>query len=300
MEMHQLRYFVAVAETGSFTEAARRCFVSQPSLSQQIIKLEGELGSPLFDRLGRRVELTESGRRLLARARRILFEVEDAVREVRDTGARGLLRLGVLPSIGPYLLPTIFERLHSALPEVRVEVHEDFRSHLVEELAAGKLDLLLMSLPPEREEFVVEELFSEDLLLAVPTKHPLARIGRIPPERLAGEKLIFLGESSSLALQTKRLLGEHEIELEIGGQCSQVQTMKALVAAGVGIAIIPRMAIRQRDTGVVVREIAGLHPKREIVVVRHRHRYHSHAENRFVDLLKVAFAAGDHPVAAED
>lgn len=289
MELHQLRYFVAVAETGTFTEAAKRCFVSQPSLSQQIMKLEEELEQPLFDRLGRRVEPTEGGRRLLGRAQAILFEIEDAARAVKDAGEKGHLRIGVFPSIGPYLLPQILAEGQKIMPGVTISVREDFRTKLADAITAGDLDLFLGSMPPDRPELEVEKLFSEDLLVAVSSSHPLAKAKRVRPRDLAGQKLILLGEASSLALQTKRFFGAHQIGMEIGSQCAQVHSVKALVAAGVGLAIIPRMAIDNQETGIVYRGIQGLRPKREIVIVRHRHRFRSRAETAFVLMLKEMF-----------
>jgi LysR family hydrogen peroxide-inducible transcriptional activator len=300
MELHQLRYFVAVAETGTFTAAAKRCFVSQPSLSQQILKLEGELGRPLFDRLGRRAELTEGGRRFLGRAQAILSEVEDAARVVRDDGKRGRVRLGVFPSIGPFLLPDILGRARKELPDVDVVISEDFRSYLVEEISAGQLDLLLGSIPPRKVELDVEVLFAEDLLLAMPKGHPLVEVGKIRPKDLVGERLVLLGEASSLGVQTQRFFGAHQINLEVAAQCSQVQTVKALVAAGLGLAIVPWMATAARDDQLVFRAIDGLRARREIVLVRNRHRFRSQAEIAFVDLLRVFCAERFPPAAAEE
>lgn len=291
MELHQIRYFVAVAESGSFTRAANRCFVSQPSLSQQISKLEDEFGQPLFDRLGRRVELTEGGRRFLDRARSILFEIEDAVRAVRDDGTSGRVRLGVLPSIAPYLLPDVLARAHQLLPAVRITIHEDFRSHLLEEISAGRLDVFLGSLPPEKPDMEVEHLFSEDLVVAFSTSHPLASVDRVGARDLNGQKLILLGESSSLGLQTKRFFGAHQIDLEVVAQCAQVQSVKALVATGLGIAIIPRMAIDGTEANMAFRAIDGVRAIREIVLVRHRHRFRGRAEMAFVEMLREQCAA---------
>ena len=286
MELHQIRYFLAVAETGTFTRAAKKCFVSQPSLSQQLIKLEHELGQPLFDRLGRRAELTEGGQRFLDRARGILFEVEDAVRAVRDDGRSGRVRLGVLPSIGPYLLPEVLKRARAVLPDLSVTIHEDFRTHLIEQISAGRLDLFLGSLPPEKPELEVEHLFFEDLMVALSADHPLASAHRVRPQDLEDQKLILLGEASSLGLQTTRFFGAHRISLKIAAQCAQVQSVKALVAAGVGIAIIPRMAIDGTESNMAFRSIEGLLPRREIVIVRHRQRFRGGGEMAFLKMLR--------------
>src|SRR5262249_20725690 len=142
MEMHQLRYFVAVAQTGSFSRAAERCYVSQPSLSQQIQKLERGLKQKLFDRLGRRVVLTEPGRLVLARATAILAAVADAERRLRDRDEDqgGRLAVGAIPTIAPYLLPLALERLLQRYPVMDLTIHEDVTQHLLAQLLAGDLD----------------------------------------------------------------------------------------------------------------------------------------------------------------
>jgi LysR family transcriptional regulator, hydrogen peroxide-inducible genes activator len=291
MELHQLRYFVAVVETGSFTAAARKCFVAQPSLSQQIKKLEDELGQPLINRLGRHAELTPAGSLFLERARRILWEVEDAARIVHDEGEAGRLRVGVLPSIAPYLLAEVLTQARVRLPGTVAEIDEDFRSGIIDGVVTGRLDLAIATLPPEHANLETEVLLTEPLLVAMPVNHPFLSKSDLLSADLAGQRLVFLGEASSLGLQTRRFFGDLRIQVEPASRCSQVKTVKTLVAAGLGLAIIPKMAADLEHPGVRYRALSDAKPQREIVIVRHHLRFHSRAERAFVEVLRECCAA---------
>jgi len=182
MEMHQLRYVVAVARTKNFSRAAEQCHVSQPSLSQQIQKLEEELGGRLFDRLKREAKLTTAGEAFVRRAGRILEEVDAAKREAHDTRALlgGTLAIGVLPTIAPYLLPEVIARFNQRYPGVEVVIHEDTTARLLKLALGCDIDFAIASTPLPDARFEVKELFSEELLLAVPPGHPLATRRSVP------------------------------------------------------------------------------------------------------------------------
>src|SRR6266403_1498775 len=170
MEMHQLRYVVAVARAGNFSRAAEQCHVSQPSLSQQILKLEEELGERLFDRMKREARLTPHGEAFLPRALKILEEVDLAKREASD--AQGLLRgrliLGVLPTIAPYLLPELLVAFAKKFPGVEIVVHEDTTAQLLKLAQACEIDFALASRPIQDERMEVKDLFTEELRVALP------------------------------------------------------------------------------------------------------------------------------------
>src|SRR5262245_21996542 len=163
MELHQLRYFVAVAHAGNFSRAAERCHVSQPSLSQQILKLERRLGQPLFSRLGRRAVLTDAGRMLLDRALSVLATVDDAERRLRagDQAQSGRLAIGAIPTIAPYLLPPNLQEFGKRCPRVELIVREDVTSELVSAVVEGELDLALVALLVSDEHLQTEPLFAE-------------------------------------------------------------------------------------------------------------------------------------------
>src|ERR1700722_5085714 len=150
MELSQLRYVLAVAETGNFTRAAARSNIAQPSLSQQIIKLERERGHKLFHRLGRKAALTEAGKAFLERARRILFEVEDATKELADSPTlERRITVGAIPTLAPYLLPSVIPRVRERYPNLQVDIREDFKISLIQGILEGELDLVLAALPIE-------------------------------------------------------------------------------------------------------------------------------------------------------
>lgn len=288
MELHQLRYVVAVAETGNFTRASERANVSQPSLSQQIINLETEVGRKLFHRLGRKAVLTEAGEVFLERARRILFEIENAAKELGDHPTlERRITVGAIPTVAPYLLPTLITRCRERYPNLQIDVREDFRTHLIRAAVEGEVDLAIVALPVKDLRLSIEPLLTEPLLLVVSKDHPLAQKPCVKAPDLAGETFVILGTSSSLASQIQRFCGDHHFEPRIGFRCAQVATVKALVALGVGVSILPQVA---RDPGdkdsLVYIALSGGSPTRELAVIRHQQRYQSRGAEQFLTLLR--------------
>ena len=201
--MHQLRYAVAVARTGNFSRAAEQCHVAQPSLSQQIQKLEEELGERLFDRLKREVKLTPAGEVFLRRAVRILEEADAAKREAKDATAllRGTITIGVLPTIAPYLLPGAITAFAEQYPGVEIVVQEDTTAGLLKLALAYEIDLALASRPIKDDRMELRDLFTEELVLALPSNHPLARRRTVKVSDLDGERLVVLKEGHCLGDQ---------------------------------------------------------------------------------------------------
>jgi len=288
MELSQLRYVLAVAEAGNFTRAAARSHIAQPSLSQQIIKLERELGHKLFHRLGRKAVLTEAGTAFIERARRILFEVEDATKELGDSPSfERRITVGAIPTLAPYLLPGLITRCRKRHPNLQVNIREDFKSTLISEMLDGELDLALAALPMEEASIQVEVLWKEPLLLAVARDHPLASKQGVTAADLAKESFILLGSSSSLAAQVRRFCGDHHFEPRIASRCAQVATVKALVATGAGISILPAGArsAEDRDSLAYV-ALSDAEPFREIAVLKHMQRYQSRGAEQFLALVR--------------
>jgi LysR family hydrogen peroxide-inducible transcriptional activator len=288
MELSQLRYVLAVADTGNFTRAALRSNIAQPSLSQQIIKLEKELGHKLFHRLGRKAVLTEAGIAFLERARRILFEVEDATKELGDsTNFERRITVGAIPTLAPYLLPGLIARCKKKHPNLQVNIREDFKPTLIRELLQGDLDLALAALPFDNLSIQVEVLWKEPLILVVAKEHPLATKKQVTGADLADESFILLGSSSSLAAQVRLFCGDHHFEPKIGSRCAQVATVKALVGTGAGISILPAVAKSEEDAATLVYvTLADAEPFREIAVLRHMQRYQSRGAEQFLALLR--------------
>jgi LysR family hydrogen peroxide-inducible transcriptional activator len=289
MEMHQLRYFVAVAQTNSFSRAAEACFVSQPSLSQQIAKLETKVGHRLLDRLGRRVQLTDAGRRLLDSALAILATVEDAKRRLQDdanlAGCR--LTLGAIPTIAPYLLPVLLQRFEKRHPGVELTVHEDVTHNLIGAVISGELDLAVMALPFNDERLALEQLWTEPLLLALPRGHRLARKKQVTMDEMREERFLLLTEMHCLGEQVLSYCRAHECQPRIACRSAQIATMQALIEQGLGVTLLPEMATTsQTNKSIVYRRLAGHCPSRTVTVIWRKHRYHSVAAARFLDVLR--------------
>jgi len=289
MEMHQLKYFLAIADTGNFTRAAELCHVSQPSLSQQIIKLEEEVGHRLFDRMGRRVQLTDAGRLLLEHARAVITTVENATRELRETRGQGFGRLaiGVIPTIAPFVLPQALAAFARAHPNVELIVQEDYTAHILAGLTAGELDVAIAALPIADENLVVEVLGTEPLLLVLPKGHHLAGKRRVLLRDISGEPFVLISDVHCLGEQVMSFCRGHEIEPRIVCRGAQISTVQAMVALGQGISLLPAMAGHQdSDRRRVYQLLAEDPPERTIVAVRHRHRFKTPQARTFIEILR--------------
>lgn len=292
MEMQQLRYVVAVARTGNFSRAAEQCHVSQPSLSQQIQKLEEELGEQLFDRLKRAVKLTSHGEAFLRRAVRVLEEVDAARREATDAKdlLRGVVTLGVLPTIAPYLLPEVLAEFMDKYPGVEIVVQEDTTARLLKLAHAYEIDFLLASQPIRDERLELRELFSEELLLALPPGHPLTRKRSVNPADLAGERLIVMKEGHCLGDQVLRFCDRRELHPNISFRSAQIETIQALVRSGLGLSLIPAMAAQSGEGGSPeYRSFYAPHPSRKIVAGWPRQRPPGRAAGEFLRMISRRF-----------
>jgi LysR family hydrogen peroxide-inducible transcriptional activator len=289
MELHQLRYFVAVAQAGNFSRAAERCHVSQPSLSQQIQKLERRLRQPLFHRLGRKAVLTDAGRMLLDRALAILAGVDDAERRLRagDEAATGRLAVGAIPTVAPFVLPPTLEGFTRRCPQAELIVREDVTTLLVPAVVEGEIDLALVALPIADPHLEIEPLFVEPLLLAVPAGHPLARRRRVTVRDLASERFILLSEMHCLAEQVLNFCRAHECQPFIACKSAQITTIQQLIALGQGVSLLPELARRGDGAGrIVYRPLAEHQPQRTIAVVWHRHYFHGPLALKFLVELR--------------
>jgi LysR family hydrogen peroxide-inducible transcriptional activator len=267
--------------------------VSQPSLSQQITKLEKRLRQRLFDRLGRRVVLTNAGQLLLDRATAIVAAVEDAERRLRDAEnlEGGQLALGAIPTVAPYLLPRALEGFGAEHPQVELTVNEEVTRQLLAATVAGELDLALVALPIDDDRLQVEPILTEPLWLALPPGHRLTRKRRITLNDLREERFILLDEMHCLGEQILSFCRAHDCVPRIACRSAQIATIQALIALGQGISLIPEMA-RRIDTGPgrTYRLLADGKPTRTLAVVWHRHRYHSPVAEWFLMSLRTAAA----------
>ncbi len=262
MNLQDLRYLVAVVEYRHFGRAAEACSVSQPTLSSQIRKLENELGVTLLERTNKRVELTPVGSRILAHAQQALAEakqMETVAQAARDPLV-GPLRLGIIPTLAPYLMPLILKPLRAAYPGLTIQLWEDQTLPLIDSLRNHKLDAALLATATQAPEITEIALFDEPLLAALPADHNLARLKTIDEAALADE-LLVLAEGHCLANQALAACGsKHGIRSGLQGsmQAATLDTLVNLVAAGYGITLIPALAedtMRSRE--IAIRQLAG-------------------------------------------
>lgn len=295
MELHQLRYFVAVVEQGSFSRAAARLRVAQPSLSQQIQKLEAELGQPLLDRLPRAVVPTEAGRRFLERARRILAEVSDAARCVNDCreALAGRVVIGAIPTIAPALLPGLIRRFARAHPQVTVEVVEEVTDRLLVRLDEGNVDVALISDAHPHTAIHVEPLAEEPLRLAVPAAHPLATRTRVRWVELADEPALVLDELHCLAGQVEQFCRAANLRWNVRFRGAHLGTILEMVAGGLGVSLVPEMfrdLAEARSCRLVA--LSDPQPHRRLCLAQHNLRYRTRAALALAGLARELCARG--------
>lgn len=289
MEIHQLRYVVAVARTGSFSRAADDCHVSQPSLSQQVGKLEEELGERLFDRDRRQTRLTAAGERFVVRAARILEDLAEARREAEETKAllRGTVTIGVLPTIAPYLLPPLVEEFLRRHPSLQVAIHEDTTTALEGLMLRHEIDFAIASLPLRDDRLEITPLFTEELLLALPARHPLASRRSLRLGDLEAAPFVLMKEGHCLGDQALQFCQQKGLRPRIVSRSAQIETIRRLVGAGLGLSLVPRMAVTAPgDEAVAFRSLAGTPPSRDIIAFRHRGRPLTRVARAFFDLLQ--------------
>jgi LysR family hydrogen peroxide-inducible transcriptional activator len=299
MQIHQLRYCCAVARTGSFTRAAVQEHLAQPSLSQQIRKLEDELGTRLFDRLGRTVRLTSFGETFLPRAEAILRQVTDAKNEIQDmAGAeRGKLSVGAIPTVAPYFLPGSLATFGRKFPQIRVSVVEDLTAELLEQLQDGAIDLALLALPIFGNHFVCDELLREPLYLVVPQDHRMARFHTARLKEIEEEPFLLLKDGHCFRENTLAACGRARLEPNVVFESGQFATILAMVAAGAGVSVVPRMAA-QATRGCRFIPIADNGASRRVGVVQLKQHFRSRAHAAFLKHLKQCATATNFAVAS--
>lgn len=279
-----MQYLVAVADHQHFGKAAQHCHVSQPTLSMQLRKLEEYLGVTLFERNNKQVMITPVGARIVERARNLLRNAEEirALAKTAQSPFAGEFRLGAFPTLAPYLLPRIVPAIHAALPELHLLLVEEKTATLLAQLREGKLDAAFIALPLEEEGLEACALWEDPFLLVVPQEHKLAGRRSVTQQDLEGERLLLLEDGHCLrsqALEVCSLMGVGEYE---DFRATSLETLRQMVAAGVGITLIPQMARREGD-GVVYLPFKENPFTRHIALVWRK----STARRECMDALKV-------------
>ncbi|MGC1362450.1 MAG: LysR family transcriptional regulator [Silvibacterium sp.] len=287
MEFNQLRYVCAIAETGSFSRAAERCHVAQPSLSQQVLKLEEDLGAKLFDRLGRSIRLTEAGRAFLPHARSILHQMEAARIGVEDkrTDVRGSVAAGVIPTIAPYLMPRYTAAFAKKYPEAKLRIVEETTPVLIESLRNLSIDLAVLALPLRHKEFELFPLRTEPLFAVLPKDHPRAAAKSLALKDLRGEPFVMLRDGHCFRDLSVAACTRARITPRIAFESGQFSSLLGMVAAGVGVSLVPEMAI---DTNVPCRyvRLSDARATRTIVAAVLRGRTFNRVQQAFLSGIK--------------
>jgi LysR family hydrogen peroxide-inducible transcriptional activator len=289
-----------VADEGSFSRAAAKVRVAQPSLSQQIRKLEAEVGQPLFDRLPRSVVLTEAGRCLIDYARQILASIGDARRSVDELKdeVSGRLAVGAIPTIAPYILPELVGKFQKQYPEVSLEIVEDVTDGIARRVEAGELDVALASTCQQSPTLRRESLGNEPLLVLVPEGHPLAKKALVELDDLKSQRFLLLHEMHCLSQQVHHLLESRRLRPEIALAGSQLGTIANLVAAEIGVSIVPQMMVKHRATsGCVSLPFAPPVPERELNLLYNPLRFQSKAAAAFRQEAAAALSFEDSSIA---
>ena len=293
MNLRDLKYLVALADTGHFGRAAEKSHVSQPTLSAQIKKLEEQLGVQLLERRPRNVTLTEVGTRVVARARRILQDADDITelaRESRDPLA-GALKVAFIPTLGPYLLPLVTPRIRKQLPKLQLLLYEYQTGPLLERLRAGELDLGVLALGVDVSGLEVLPLHEEAFTLAVPTGHRLAKKSAVRPDDLAGETLLLLEDGHCLRDQALDVCSRIDVREAEDFRATSLETLRQMVVAGLGVTLLPELATQgpfAQAKNVAIRPFVKPAPRRTIGAVWRRSSTRAPAIAAVCDALKKA------------
>ena len=272
MNFRALQYFVKLAELKHFSKAASACFVSQPTLSTQIAKLEDELGVTLVERAPRQIMLTPIGTDIAHRAKHILRDIEhmkDAARRSKDPQT-GNIKLGIFPTLAPYLLPHVIPVICKRYPELRLQLAEEKTEDILNMLDQGRLDAGLLALPVEQNGMEMAVLFEEPFVTAMPSSHPLADKKAVRLEDLEGEELLLLEEGHCLrehALAVCALAGAHE---RVDFHATSMETLRQMVAANAGVTLMPVLAVKPpipSTDNIALRPFAAPAPSRTIALV---------------------------------
>ncbi len=289
ISIRALGYLVALSEEEHFGRAAERCFVSQPTLSAQIKKLEEQLGVQLVERNQRRVMVTELGHEIADRARGVLNGVEEIVAAARShqDPLAGEMRVGLIPTVGPYLLPRITARLKREFPRLRLMLLEYQTEDLLERLNEGSLDLAILADTVDTDAYGCQTLYEEDFVVALPADHRLAGRRRLSIEDLDEETLLLLEEGHCLSDQALEVCGRIRVEQPQDFRATSLETLRQMVAAGVGVTLLPQLAAgypAAGDSGLAVRPFQRPRPGRRIIGLWRR----SHPRRATIGLICAA------------
>ena len=285
MDTQALTAFLAVAESGSFSTAAERLFLTQPAVSKRIAQLEQQLGTRLFDRVGRRIRLTEAGEALLPRARQVLLDLEDMGRAISNlTGTvSGTLRIGTSHHIGLHRLPPVLRRFSREYPDVKLDIHFIDSEEAWEAVLHGDLEMGVVTLPPQPDPRLHSQAVWQDpLVFMAAPEHPLARLDRVTLETLTGYSAILPSPVTFTRRIVESLFEEQALTLNISMSTNYLETIHMMVSIGLGWSVLPETML---DDSVVRLNVDTALPVRRLGVVTHPGRSRSNAAGAFLDIL---------------
>jgi LysR family hydrogen peroxide-inducible transcriptional activator len=291
VNLKDLKYLVALADTGHFGKAAERTFVSQPTLSAQLKKLEEYLGVKLVERQPKNVQLTEVGKQVVVRARRMLNESDEIIALARNNTDpfAGKLKLGLIPTIGPYLLPRVMQKLRKALPQLGLMLYEHQTEPLLKRLRDGEIDLGILALPIAQEGLESRTLYEEAFTLAVPNQHPLSAKTTVKLQDLKGQTLLLLEDGHCLRDQALEVCSRIDVKEAEDFRATSLETLRQMVVAGLGVTLLPETAVESpfgSQRGLCIRHFAKPAPSRTVGAVWRKTSTRSAAIAAVCDVLE--------------
>ena len=287
MEFNQLKYVCAIAETGSFSRAAERCQIAQPSLSQQVLKLEEDLGVRLFDRLGRSIRITEAGRAFLPHARAILAQMDSARSSVagKNADVTGGVSVGAIPTIAPYLMPGYAAAFTRKYPDAKLRIVEETTPVLVTALRDLSIDLAILAIPLRHKDLELFPIRTEPLFAVLPKDHPRAAADSLQLKNLRGEPFVMLRDGHCFRDLSLATCTHARITPKIAFESDQFSSVLGMVAAGVGISFVPEMAIDRNASCRYVR-LSDARATRTIVAAVLRGRSFNRVQQAFLSQIQ--------------
>jgi LysR family transcriptional regulator, hydrogen peroxide-inducible genes activator len=272
MNLKDLKYLVALADTGHFGRAAERTFVSQPTLSAQLKKLEEYLGVKLVERQPKNVQLTDVGKQVVVRARRMLNEGDEIIAVARNNTDpfAGKLKLALIPTIGPYLLPRVMQKIRKSLPHLGLMLYEYQTEELLKRLRDGEIDVGILALPAAQDGLESRELYQEAFTVALPNGHPLAAKANLKVQDLKGHTLLLLEDGHCLRDQALEVCSRVEVREVEDFRATSLETLRQMVIAGLGITLLPELAVDApfgSQRGLTTRPFAKPAPRRNVGAV---------------------------------
>lgn len=298
MTLTDLRYLVALARERHFGRAAEKCHVSQPTLSVAIKKVEEELGVQLFERSAIEVKITGTGRRIVAQAEKVLLEAAQ-IPEIAAAGKdplSGPLRVGVIYTIGPYLLPRLIPLLHRHAPRMPLVIQENYTTRLIEALRRGELDVIILSLPLDEPGIVAQPVYDEPFRVLMPAGHPWERLDHIEPDTLASDQLLLLGAGNCFRDQVLEVCPHcrNVSGLQRTLEGSSLETIRHMVATGLGVTVLPSAAADElpaHNSLIAVRPFVAPEPMRRIALAWRI----TYPRSGAIDVLRTAILESELP-----